>query len=197
MHMFGDEVVKNRLGEALEAELAKSGIREKQKEISCILGRWYNNMTKEEMEIFDEAEEKILQYISFYGETAYRLGAMDDIKYGIEQKAEGKDIILSLEDMVHIIYIYDSVKKINDIILGKNEIYDGRKGILGALGRICDLAYNGTSYNIKLLGEDEADNTVFNILDKNEYSPEERTAMLLCKTAIWGCITDKTDKKYI
>lgn len=182
MYMFEDEVVENRLGEALEAELSKPDIKEKQKEISCIISRLCSNMTKEEMEIFDEAEEKILQYISFYGETAYRLGAMDDIKYGIEQKAEGKDIILSLEDMVHIIYIYDSVKKINDIILGKNEIYDGRKGILGALGRICDLAYNGTSYNIKLLGEDEADNTVFNILDKNEYSPEERAAMLLCKT---------------
>ena len=122
MYMFEDEVVENRLGEALEAELSKPDIKEKQKEISCIISRLCSNMTKEEMEIFDEAEEKILQYISFYGETAYRLGAMDDIKYGIEQKAEGKDIILSLEDMVHIIYIYDSVKKINDIILGKNEI---------------------------------------------------------------------------
>ena len=195
MYMFEDEVVENRLGEALEAELSKSGIKEKQKEISCIISRLCSNMTngtildyaskrKEEMDILDEAEQKILQYISFYGETAYRLGAMDGIKYGMEQKAEGKDTILSLEDMVHIIYIYDAVKKINDVMIGKNEIYDGRKGILGALGRIYDLAYNGTSYNIKLLGEDEADNTVFNILDNNEYSPEERAAMLLCKTAI-------------
>ena len=87
MYMFEDEVVENRLGEALEAELSKSGIKEKQKEISCIITRLCSNMTKEEMEIFDEAEEKILQYISFYGETAYRLGAMDGIKYGIEQKA--------------------------------------------------------------------------------------------------------------
>lgn len=35
--MFGDEVVENRLGEALEAELEKSGIRENKKKFLVFL----------------------------------------------------------------------------------------------------------------------------------------------------------------
>ena len=66
------------------------------------------------------------------------------------------DIELSMEDMVHIIYIYDAVKKLNLIMLGEDGVYDKEEGILGTLGRICDLVYNGASCKLWLIGEDEA-----------------------------------------
>ena len=84
--------------------------------------------------------------------------------------------------MIHIMYIYDAVKKLNFIMLGEDGVYDKEEGILGTLGRICDLVYNGVSYKFELLGEDEADERISYILDKPGCTPETRAAMLLCMT---------------
>ena len=48
----------------------------------------------------DKVEDKVIQYISLYTETAYKLGVKDGIKIGVEQKADGDKTILSMEDMV-------------------------------------------------------------------------------------------------
>ncbi len=182
MDMLSDEIVITRTGEALEKELKKAGHYKKLKEISDITKIWRKGMTEKTLELYDKVEDKVIQYISFYTETAYRLGVKDGIRLGMEQGADGKKTILSLEDMVHIMYIYDAVKKLNFIMLGEDGVYDKEEGILGTLGRICDLVYNGVSYKFELLGEDEADERISYILDKPGCTPETRAAMLLCMT---------------
>ena len=182
MDMLSDEIVITRTGEALEEELKKAGHHKKLKEIADITKVWRKGMAKETLELYNKVEDKVMQYISFYAETAYRLGIKDGVSLGMEQGADGKKTILSLEDMVHIMHIYDAVKKLNLIMLGEDGVYDKEEGILGTLGRICDLVYNGASCKLWLLGEDEADERISYILDKPGCTPEERAAMLLCKT---------------
>jgi len=181
MDMLSDEIVITRTGEALEEELKKAGYHKKLKEIADITKVWRKGMTGETLELYDRVEDKVMQYISFYAETAYRFGVKDGIRLGMEQGADGKKTILSLEDMVHIMYIYDAVKKLNLIMLGEDGVYDKEEGVLGTLGRICDLIYNGASYKLCLLGEDETDDRISYIIDKPGCTPEERAAMLLCR----------------
>ena len=104
-----DEIVMNRTSEALEDELEKAGYREKLKEITGITKIWRKGMSKETLKLYDKVEDKVIQYISLYVETAYKLGVKDGVKIGVEQKADGDKTILSMEDMVHIMYIYDAV----------------------------------------------------------------------------------------
>ncbi len=182
MDKLSDEIVMNRTSEALEEELEKAGYREKLKEITGITKIWRKGMSKETLKLYDKVEDKVIQYISLYAEAAYKLGVKDGVKIGMEQKADGDKTILSMEDMVHIIYIYDAVKKLNCIMLGEEGAYDKEESILGTLWRICDLAYNGASCKFGLLGEDEADERISYILDKPGCTPEARAAMLLCIT---------------
>ena len=111
MDMLSDEIVITRTGEALEEELKKAGHHKKLKEIADITKVWRKGMAKETLELYNKVEDKVMQYISFYAETAYRLGVKDGVSLGMEQGADGKKTILSLEDMVHIMHIYDAVKK--------------------------------------------------------------------------------------
>ena len=166
----------------MEEELKKAGHHKKLKEIADITKVWRKGMAKETLELYDKVEDKVIHYISFYAETAYRLGVKDGVSLGMEQGADGKKTILSLEDMIHIMYIYDAVKKLNCIMLGEEGVYDKEESVLGTLWRICDLAYNGASCKFGLLGEEEADERISYILDKPGCTPEARAAMLLCIT---------------
>ena len=179
MDELSDAMVINRVGEALEEELEKAGQYKKLKEIADITKVWRKGMAGETLELYDKVADKVMQYISFYAETAYRLGVKDGTKLGMEQEADGKKTILSLKDMIHIIYIYDAVKKLNLIMLGEDGVYNKEEGVLGTLGRIYDLAYNGASCKLWLIGEDDR---ISYIIDKPGCTPEERAAMLLCKT---------------
>lgn len=83
-----DNLVKVRMGEALEEELRKdTNFQQRQKE-------WRNaakefdsmvSMTQEQWFAFERVEDVFLSYNSAYGEAAYKMGLSDGIQIRREQ----------------------------------------------------------------------------------------------------------------
>lgn len=180
-----DEFVKERMGEPLELKLRQNEkFREKQKYMRDRMQSWQEYFggpeNREMWEQLDQLQEAMSEHNYLYGKEAYKLGYCDGIQVGKEQMPDEKTSIFSVEDMAHLIYIYDAVKRMNRIMLGET-LPDIRRdnGVFGALDRIFDIIEHGISSKIRLLGEDEAFEVLTGILDNRMEAPEIRAKQLL------------------
>lgn len=110
-----DEIVKARIGEALEEELKKNThFLQKQTEWRNAIKKFDGmvSMTPEQWTTLQQVEDAFLEYNVSYGESAYRKGLSDGILLGMEQEADGSKTVLALEDMANLISIYDAVRQL-------------------------------------------------------------------------------------
>ena len=95
-----------------------------------------------------------------------------------EREIRKKGSILSFKDMTHLVYLYDTVKKINMFLLGEWDNYDRKSGILKELDRVYKVIEDGVCAEIRLRGEDELFECLTDILDNWKAVPEERAKVL-------------------
>jgi hypothetical protein len=184
MENVPEKLVKNRMAEPLETELQKRGIiQNQQADMKRALDKWNDGleMTEEIMEAYTGVEDAIARYCYVYGETAYCLGYSDGRLTGMEQGADGKKSVLSLEDMTSLVYMYDAIKKLNITMLGDIITHQKENGVFGALDRIYNVIFNCVCAEITLADEDKQERHVFSILDEDTSLPEKRARKLLGK----------------
>ncbi len=89
-----------------------------------------------------------------------------------------KGSVLDVQDMTHLVYMYDSIRKLNKLLLGEWEIYGRDGGVLRELDWVCDVIEHGICAEIRLRENDEMYGRLVNILDDEEKAPEERAKLL-------------------
>ena len=179
------KIVNARTGEPLEDELRNRGILKKEQgEVGQAIEEFTDSvkMTPESKDKFEHFREVQTLYDIAYGQTAYSLGYSDGVEAGMEKGADGKQTILSVEDMSYMVMAYDAIKKINETLLGTFEPHNGAKGALGALECILDVIDHGITTEYRLLS-DEDTLKVENILNNDTLTPEQRAKILLGKEA--------------
>ena len=95
-----------------------------------------------------------------------------------ERETRAKGSVLDVQDMAHLVSIYDAVKKLNKLLLGEWEMHGRDGGVLEELDRVCDVIEHGICAEIRFRGEDEIYECLANILDDAEKAPEERAKLL-------------------
>lgn len=181
MDFLSDELIFARVGEPLEQRLRKSErFRQQTQSLSDISKEFAENfiLSEKDRGLFDRMDDEWSQYSSVYGEESYRLGFEDGVRLASEHAIRGKGSVLSVKDMTHLVYMYDSVKKLNKLLLGTWDIHGRECGILEELDRVCDVIESGVCAEIRLQGEDEMHEQLEDILDNSEMSPEERAKRL-------------------
>ena len=113
-------------------------------------------MTPEQSELYRQVEKAVTDYNIMYGQAAYRQGFEDGVNVGKEQSLDGQKTIFSLQDMIHMVAIYDAVKQLNVTLLGDN-LHDRNGGVLKDFDRVYDVIYGGLGYSLVMSGEDTAE----------------------------------------
>lgn len=185
MEFVFDEFVNARMAEALEENLRiNEKFQSKQKRLHKIFNIWQKYFVgeedKEKWLALNQLEEAMAEHTYLYGKEAYKLGYYDGIQVGEEHQLDGNRSILSQKDMTHLVYVYDAVKKLNEVMLGEWLTHfreDG--GVFGALDRVYDVIEHSACSRIRLLGEEESYEVLIGILDDKSATPEERAKLLL------------------
>lgn len=182
MDFLSGEFIFARTGEPLEERLRKSERFQQQmkslhKESKAFAAN--SGLSKRDWKLYDKLEDEWTKYNSVYGEESYCLGFEDGVQLAAEHKVRVKGSVLSAQDMTHLVYMYDSIKKLNKILLGAWDIHDRECGILEELDRVYDVIEGGVCAEIRLQGEDEMHECLEDILDNPEMSPEERAERLV------------------
>ena len=176
-----DNLVKVRMGEALEEELRKDiNFQQRQKE-------WRNaakefdsmvSMTQEQWFAFERVEDVFLSYNSAYGEAAYKMGFSDGIQLRWEQEAGEEKSFLSFEDMIRLISVYDAARQLKKVLLGSVDEHWEEAGAFSVFEHIFDVISSAVSTKIKFLGDEMIDK-IISILNDETMRPEERAKQLL------------------
>ena len=177
-----DETVKARMGDALEEELKKNAhFLQKQEKWRDAANRFEGmvSMTHEQWLALQEVEDVFLEYNASYGEAAYRKGLSDGILIGIEQEANGRKSILALEDMANLISVYDAVRQLKKVLLGREDEHWEDAGAFSVFEYIFNVIDNATCSKIQFLGKDEAIEIVMGVLADETMNPEEKARQLL------------------
>lgn len=120
-----------------------------------------------------------MEYNASYGEAAYRKGLSDGILIGIEQEANGRKSILALEDMANLISVYDAVRQLKKVLLGREDEHWEDAGAFSVFEYIFNVIDNATCSKIQFLGKDEAIEIVMGVLADETMNPEEKARQLL------------------
>ncbi|MBR1744231.1 MAG: hypothetical protein IJ733_20700 [Lachnospiraceae bacterium] len=134
----------------------------------------------EDKEILMRLDEAVGNYSSRYGEVLYNYAFHDGLEVGMNHEDyNGKDdrkfCTLSVEDMIHLIYIYDAYNILCDTLVGTVLAPGMRDGIIGAFSRIHTVVEKHISPKLK-----NGDNAVgHQILDDTTKEPEERAKILM------------------
>lgn len=181
MDFISEEFFAARTGEVLEARLRDSGTFRQQMESLHEASKAFSKdsgMLKKGWELYDSLEDEWTKYNILYGEEAYRLGFQDGVRLASEKEIRAKGSVLDVQDMTHLVYMYDSIRKLNKLLLGEWEIYGRDGGVLRELDRVCDVIEHGICAEIRLRENDEMYGRLVNILDDEEKAPEERAKLL-------------------
>ena len=181
MDFISEEFFAARTGEALEARLRDSGTFRQQMKSLHEASKAFSKdsgMLKKGWKLYDRLEDEWTKYNILYGEEAYRLGFQDGVRLASEKEIRAKGSVLDVQDMTHLVYLYDAVKKLNVFLLGEWDNYGRDCGTLKELDRVCKVTRNGACAEIRLLGEDDAYECLTDILDNAGMVPEERAKML-------------------
>lgn len=176
-----DNLVKARMGEALEEKLKKDvNFLQSQKE-------WRNaakefdsmvSMTHEQWLAFQRVEDVFLEYNTSYGDAAYRLGFSDGIQIRMEQEPNGRKSFLTFEDMTRLISVYDAIRQLKQVMLGSMNEHWEEAGAFRVFEQVFDIINNATSSKIKFLGDEMIDKIIAT-LNNETMKPEERAKELL------------------
>lgn len=181
MDSISKKFLAARTGEALEARLRNSDTFRQQMKSLHEASKAFSKdsgMSKKDWKLYDRLEDEWTKYNILYGEEAYRLGFEDGVQIASEKEIRVKGSVLCFQDMTHLIYLYDAVKKLNMFLLGEWDNYDRDRGALKELDRVCKVIENGACADIRLRGEDETYECLTDILNNSEIAPEERAKML-------------------
>lgn len=181
MNFLSDEFIFTRVGEPLEQRLRKSErFRQQIQSLSGTSKEFAENfvLSGKDGELYDKMDDEWSKYSSVYGEEAYRMGFEDGVQLAAEHRIRAEGSVLSVKDMTHLVYVYDALKKLNELLLGAWEIHDEEGGILEEMDRVCNVIEGGVCAEIRLWGEDEMHEYLEDILDNPKMSPEERAEKL-------------------
>lgn len=181
MDLISEEFLAARTGEALEERL--HGNEKFQQQVKCMhkASKAFSNgsgMSEKCWKLYDTLENEWMKYNIMYGEESYRLGFEDGVQIASEREIRAKGSVLSFQDMTHLVYLYDAIKKLNMFLLGEWDNYDRDSGMLKELDRVCKVIADGACAEIRLRGEDETYECLTNILDNSGITPEKRAKML-------------------
>lgn len=182
MDLITDEFVFARTGEPLEARLKDNdSFRQQMKSLHGAAQKFTRDSVQSDecWEAFDRLEEEWSKYNIRYGEESYRLGFEDGVQLASERKIRTKGSVLDVQDMTHLVYMYDSIRKLNKILLGEWEIHGRDGGVLRELDRVCDVIEHGICAEIRLRGDDGMYECLADILDDAGKAPEERAKLLV------------------
>ena len=171
MDFISEEFFAARTGEALEARLRDSGTFRQQMKSLHEASKAFSKdsgMLKKGWKLYDRLEDEWTKYNILYGEEAYRLGFQDGVRLASEKEIRAKGSVLDVQDMTHLVYMYDSIRKLNKLLLGEWEIYGRDGGVLRELDRVCDVIEHGICAEIRLRENDEMYGRLVNILDDEE-----------------------------
>ena len=181
MSIISEEFLAARTGEVLEARLRKSDkYQQKMEDLHKASGVFSKaaGLPQKSWKLYDALDNAWTEYNIMYGEESYRLGFEDGVQLASEKKFRLSGSVLSYQDMVHLIYIYDAIKKLNKLLLGEWEVKRQDGGVLEELDRICDVIGHGVCAEIRLCGKDKLYECLEEILDDSENTPEERAKLL-------------------
>ena len=181
MDLITDEFVFDRTGEPLETRLKNSdSFRQQMKSLHEAAKEFTRDSVKSEecWKAFERLEEEWSKYNIRYGEESYRLGFEDGVQLVSERKIRAKGSVLDVQDMTHLVYMYDSIRKLNKILLGEWEIHGRDGGVLRELDRVCDVIEHGICAEIRLRGDDGMYECLADILDDAGKAPEKRAKLL-------------------
>lgn len=177
-----DKLVETRTGEALEAELRKkANFLEKQKEWRDAIKKFNDmvSMSHEEFLSLQSVEDVFLEYNSAYGETAYRMGYSDGVMVGMEQEPDGIKSVLTFEDMKNLICVYDAVRQLEKILLGRSGEHWEDVTSSSVYERVFNIICNATCTKIKLLEDDKAIDFITEVLSDDTMAPGKKAGRLL------------------
>lgn len=181
MDLITDEFILARTGETLETRLKNNGsFRQQMKSLHEAAKEFTRDSVKSEecWKAFVRLEEEWSKYNSQYGEESYRLGFEDGVKFASEKEIRAEGSVLDVQDMTHLVYMYDSIRKLNKILLGEWEIHGRDGGVLRELDRVCDVIEHGICAEIRFRGDDGMYECLADILDDAGKAPEERAKLL-------------------
>ena len=185
MDFVSKEFIAARTIEPLETRLKNSaGFRQQMKSLRKASKAFTRASVKSDecWKAFDRLEDEWSKYNIRYGEESYRLGIEDGIQLASEKEIRANGSVLDVKDMTHLIYVYDSIRKLNKLLLGEWEVHGRDGGVLRELDRVCDVVEHGMCAKIRLRGEDEMYECLADILDHAEKAPEERADILITGT---------------
>jgi len=136
------------------------------------------NKDQEILKAYGKYEERLSEANCIYSEEAYKLGYEDGILIGMEKKPDGRKSDLSLEDMTAIVSVYDAIQDMKTTMLGSRKEYWEEGGVLAVFENVYNIIEHAACAEIRLMGDDEADERVTEILDKKA-GAEERAKVLL------------------
>ena len=181
MDFISEEFVTARTGEPLEARIRKSDSFQQQvKSLHEASKAFTRDSVKSDdcWKAFDRLEGEWSKYNIQYGEESYRLGFEDGVQLASEREIRAKGSVLDVKDMTHLVYLYDSIRKLNKILLGEWEIHGRNGGLLRELDRVCDVIEHGICAEIRFRGDDGMYECLADILDDAGKAPEERAKLL-------------------
>ena len=181
MDVISEEFVVARTGEPLETRLKNSdSFRQQMKSLHETAKEFTRDSVKsdEYWKAFKRLEEEWSKYNIRYGEETYRLGFEDGVQPASEREIRVEGFVLDIQDITHLVYMYDSIRKLNKILLGEWEIHGRDGGVLRELDRVCDVIEHGICAEIRLCGDDGMYECLADILDDAGKAPEERAKLL-------------------
>ena len=181
MDLITDEFVFARTGEPLEIRLKNSdSFRQQMKSLHKAAKEFTRDSVKSDecWKAFGRLEDEWSKYNIRYGEESYRLGFEDGVQLASEREIRAEGSVLDVQDMAHLVSIYDAIKKLNKLLLGEWEIHGRDGGVLEGLDQVCDVIEHGVCAEIRLRGEDEMYECRADILDNTEKAPEEWAKLL-------------------
>lgn len=175
------EFIMARL-ETLESRLRDNVEFQQQKKISHDAGIKFREACRMESEIWEkycEYETELMKTnCIIYGEEAYRMGIDDALQMAAEQQIKTRKSVLSVDDMEHMVYLYDIAKKIKTLFCGKGETCHAESGAMKDFHRIFRVIESGVCSEIAMLGDDEAIDIIVDVLENEEMFPEEKARIL-------------------
>lgn len=180
MNQVEKEFVLARM-EELEARIRKNEEYWQQAKIANKAGKKFEeacNRGEGVLKAYDKYEEELSKTNCLYSEEAYKLGFEDGILMGMEKEPDGRKSVLSLEDMIAMVSVYDAVQALKETLLGSRKEYWEEGYVLAVFENVYNIIEHAACAEIRLMGEDECSDRVTEILDKKEVA-EERAKLLL------------------
>lgn len=126
-------------------------------------------------EKYIEFEELQTQKNVLYSELVYKLSHNDTLQLVLEHQMRTRKSVLSVQDMEHMLYLYDAAKKLSTVFYGKSEACHTDGNIFD---RIFCVIESGVCSEIAMLGKNDATDKIVSILDDDGLSLKEKARIL-------------------